>query len=117
MRVRIFDDAAQASRAAARHSRQLTLQPASVLGLPTGRTSMRARGTGACGQLSVAHTSTSTIRRPAAIESTKFPRVHASAPLRRVNVPAGHVNFLDGDAKDLDAECARSIAPSSMRRD
>jgi glucosamine-6-phosphate deaminase len=25
----------------------------------------------------------------------------------RVNIPAGHVNFLDGDAKDLDAECAR----------
>src|SRR5213592_3004863 len=41
MKVRIFDDAARASHAVARLvARQLELQPASVLGLPTGRTSV-----------------------------------------------------------------------------
>lgn len=111
MKVRIFDDAAQASCAVARViARHLKLQPASVLGLPTGRTSapvykelVRLRP-----DFSRAHTFNLD-------EFVGLPAQHRRSfrafmdrhLFCRVNIPTGHVHFLDGAATDLEAECAR----------
>jgi len=111
MKVRIFDHAAQASRAVARViSRQLASQPDSVLGLPTGRTSVlvykelvRLRP-----DFSRAHTFNldEFVGLPA--EHRRSFRAFMDRHLFcHVNITAGHVNFLDGAAKDLGAECAR----------
>lgn len=111
MKVRVFDDAARASRAVARLiARQLELRPASVLGLPTGRTSVavykelvRLRP-----DFSRARTFNldEFVGLPA--ENRRSFRAFMDRHLFcRVNIPARHVHFLDGAAKDLDAECAR----------
>jgi len=111
MKVRIFDDAAHATRAVARIiARQLTLQPASVLGLPTGRTSVpvykelvRLRP-----DFSRAHTfNLDEFVGLAAQNRRSFHAFMDRHLFCRVNIPADHVHFLDGTAKDLDAECAR----------
>lgn len=111
MKVRVFDDSARASRAVARLiARQLELRPASVLGLPTGRTSVavykelvRLRP-----DFSRARTFNldEFVGLPA--ENRRSFRAFMDRHLFcRVNIPARHVHFLDGAAKDLDAECAR----------
>src|SRR3989338_6003078 len=111
MKVRIFDNAAQASRTAARViARQLTRQPASVLGLPTGRTSVavykelvRLRP-----DFSRAHTFNLDEFVGLAPQNRRSFHALMDRPLFcRVNIPAAHVHFLNGAARDLDAECAR----------
>ena len=111
MNVRIFDHAPQASRAVARViARQLTVRPASVLGLPTGRTSVpvyeelvRLRP-----DFSRAHTFNldEFVGLPAQ-DGRSFRAFMDRHLFRRVNIPASHVHFLDGDANDLDMECQR----------
>jgi glucosamine-6-phosphate deaminase len=111
MQVRVFADAARASRAAAHAlARQLTSQPTSVLGLPSGLTTVP-------------------IYEHLARLGVDFARVHVfgvdefvalpPAPahcfrgfierhlLASVNIPRAQVHFLDGAVRDLDAECAR----------
>jgi len=111
MKVRIFDDAAGASRAVAHLiARQLASQPATVLGLPTGRTSVpvyqelvRLRP-----DFSRAHTFN--LDEFVGVTAQNRRSFHAFMDRHlfcRVNIAAGHAHFLDGAAKDLDAECAR----------
>jgi glucosamine-6-phosphate deaminase len=111
MKVRLFDDADRASRAVARViAHQLRFKPASVLGLPTGRTSVpvykelvRLRP-----DFSRAHTFNLDEFVGVAAENRRSFHAFMDRHLFcRVNIPAGHVHFLDGAAKDLDAECAR----------
>ncbi|HEY3042838.1 MAG TPA: glucosamine-6-phosphate deaminase [Vicinamibacterales bacterium] len=111
MKVRLFDDADRASRAVARViAHQLRLKPASVLGLPTGRTSVpvykelvRLRP-----DFSRAHTFNLDEFVGVAAENRRSFHAFMDRHLFcRVNIPAGHVHFLDGAAQDLDAECAR----------
>ena len=111
MNVRIFDDAARASRAVARLiARQLELQPASVLGLPTGRTSVAVYK-----ELVRLGPDFSRARTFNLDEFVGMPAHHRRSfhafmdrhLFCRVNLPAGRGHFLHGDAKDLDAECAR----------
>jgi glucosamine-6-phosphate deaminase len=109
--VRIFDDAARASRAVARLiARQLELQPASVLGLPTGRTSVDVYK-----ELVRLGPDFSRARTFNLDEFVGMPAQHRRSfhafmdrhLFCRVNLPHGRGHFLDGDARDLDAECAR----------
>ena len=111
MNVRIFDDAARTSRAVARLiARQLELQPASVLGLPTGRTSVAVYK-----ELVRLAPDFSRARTFNLDEFVGMPAQHRRSfhafmdrhLFRRVNLPRGRGHFLDGDARDLDAECAR----------
>jgi len=111
MKVRIFDDPGQASTAVARIiARQLARQPASVLGLPTGRTSIavykelvRLRP-----DFSRAHTFNldEFVGLPAR-DARSFHAFMDRHLFCRVNIAPGHAHFLDGAARDLDAECAR----------
>jgi glucosamine-6-phosphate deaminase len=111
MKVRVFDDAAGASRAVARLiSRRLELQPASVLGLPTGRTSVAVyRELVRLGpDFSRAHTFN--LDEFVGLPARHRRSFHAFMDRHlfcRVNIPARHVHFLNGAATDLDAECAR----------
>ena len=111
MNIRIFDDAARASRAVARLvARQLELQPASVLGLPTGRTSVAVYK-----ELVRLGPDFSRARTFNLDEFVGMPAQHRRSfhafmdrhLFCRVNLPVGRGHFLHGDAKDLDAECAR----------
>ena len=111
MKVRIFADAARASRAVARLvARQLEVKPASVLGLPTGRTSVAVYK-----ELVRLGPDFSRARTFNLDEFVGLPgqnrrsfRAFMDRHLFcRVNLPHGRGHFLDGDARDLDAECAR----------
>jgi len=115
MKLTIFERPADAAAAAATLvAVQLRDQPASVLGLPTGRTSLgiydelvRLHEAGAA-DFSRAHTLNldefvglpSTDRR----SYCAFMQTHL---FRRVNIPPAHVHFLDGRAADVEAECLR----------
>jgi glucosamine-6-phosphate deaminase len=111
MKVRVFDDAARACRAVARIiAHQLERKPGSVLGLPTGRTSVAVyeelvRLGPDC---SSAHTFNldEFVGLPAQ-DRRSFRAFMERHLLGRVDIPARHIHFLDGAAKDLDAECAR----------
>ena len=111
MIVRIFNGPAEAARAVARViSRRLAAHPASVLGLPTGRTSapvyealVRQRP-----DFSRAHTFNldEFVGLPPR-DPRSFRTFMHEQLFGRVNIPAGHAHVLDGAATDLDAECAR----------
>jgi glucosamine-6-phosphate deaminase len=111
MTVRVFEGPAQAAHAVARIiAGTLTRRPASVLGLPTGRTAIPVYDA-------------LVRRRPAFSRARTFnldefvgltpgdPRSFRTFMnhhlFSRVNIPSGHVHFLNGAASDLDAECAR----------
>jgi glucosamine-6-phosphate deaminase len=111
MKIRIFSDAVGASRAAARViARQVTLRPASVIGLPTGRTSapvykelVRLRP-----DFSQAHTFNLDEFVGVPPRNRRSFRAFMDRHLFcRVNIPASHVHFLNGAARDVAAECAR----------
>lgn len=111
MNVRIFAHASQASRAVARAiARQLTVRPASVLGLPTGRTSVPVYEelVRLCPDFSRAHTFNldEFVGLPAQ-DRRSFRAFMDRHLFGRVDIPASHVHFLDGAASDLDLECAR----------
>ena len=111
MTVRIFKGPAEAARMVARIvARRLEQHPASVLGLPTGRTAapvydalVRMRP-----DFSRAHTFNLDEFVGLAPGNPRSFRAFMQRHLfSRVNIPAGHVHLLDGAARDLDAECAR----------
>lgn len=113
MKVRVYRTPGEAERAAASVvAGQLQRKPASVLGLPTGRTSLgiydelvRLHAADAV-DFSLSHTFnvdeftglTSTDRR----SFCAFMEKHL---FQRINLPKHHIHFLDGRAADLDAEC------------
>jgi glucosamine-6-phosphate deaminase len=111
MNVRVFNSAVRASQAVARIVvRQLQASPASVLGLPTGRTFVpvyehlvRRRP-----DFSQAHTfNLDEFVGPPPADPRSFRAFMDRQLFMRVNIPHSHVHFLDGAAGDLDAECAR----------
>jgi glucosamine-6-phosphate deaminase len=111
VRLRICESASEAAGTAARViAQRLSASPSSVLGLPTGRT--------------VAPMYDALVRvrpdfsRARTFNLDEFVGVPASNPesfrafmerhlFSRVNVRPQHVHFLNGLARDLDAECAR----------
>ena len=111
MKVQIFRDSTRASQAVARIiAGQLERRPASVLGLPTGRTSVsvykelvRLRP-----DFSRAHTFNldEFVGLPAA-NRRSFRAFMDRHLFCRVDIPGSHVHFLNGAADDLDAECRR----------
>jgi glucosamine-6-phosphate deaminase len=111
MKVRTFDEAAQASRAVARLiARHLTWQPASVLGLPTGRTSVSVYKELVRLRPDFSRAHTFNLDEFVGLPAQNRRSFHAFMDRHlfcRVNLPRGRGHFLDGDARDLDAECAR----------
>jgi glucosamine-6-phosphate deaminase len=111
VKVRIFDDAARASRAVARLiARQLELKPASVLGLPTGRTSVAVYKELVRLGPDFSRARTFNLDEFVGLPGQHRRSFHAFMDRHlfcRVNIPAGRAHFLDGEAKDLDAECER----------
>ena len=111
MKVRIFADAARASRAVARLiARQLESQPASVLGLPTGRTSVAVYKELVRLGPDFSRARTFNLDEFVGVPARHRRSYHAFMDRHlfcRVNIPAPRAHFLDGAARDLDAECAR----------
>ena len=115
MNVRVFRTAEEAAHAAAAAvAAQLARKPASVLGLPTGRTSLavydelaRLHESGDA-DFSRAHTFNldEFVGLPSSDKRTycAFMQKHLFA---RINLPGNHVHFLNGAAHDHGAECAR----------
>lgn len=115
MNVRVFrtaDDAAHAAAAAI--ATQLSRTPASVLGLPTGRTSLevydelvRLHESGSA-DFSKAHTFNldEFVGLPSSDRRSycAFMQTHL---FTRINLPGSHVHFLDGSAGDHERECDR----------
>ena len=115
MRVRVFQTSEEAAHVAARAvAAQLSRKPDSVLGLPTGRTSLavyeelvRLHGQGDA-DFSRAHTFN--IDEFVGLASTD-PRTYCAFMQKhlfdRVNLPQRHVHFLDGYTANPKEECAR----------
>ena len=113
MKVRVYRTAGEAARAAASIvAGQLQRKPASVLGLPTGRTSLgiydelvRLHADGIV-DFSRAHTFNvdefTGLRSKDRRSFCTFMEKHL---FQRINLPKDHIHFLDGHAADLDAEC------------
>jgi len=115
MKLSVFRTAAEAARAAA-HVIALRLRddPYTVLGLPTGRTSIRvydelARLHGAGGaDFSKAHTfNLDEFLGLSVADRGSFRRFMEKHLLTRVNLPRDQVHFLNGRAADLEKECLR----------
>jgi glucosamine-6-phosphate deaminase len=115
MKLTIHSNAAAAAKAAAAIvANQLAIKPASVLGLPTGRTSLniydeivRLHDAGSA-DFSLAHT----FNLDEFIGLTSKDRHSYCAFMekhlfQRVNIPPAHVHFLNGDATDFEDECVR----------
>lgn len=115
MKLQMCDDVNEAgSAAAALVVEQLRHKPSSVLGLPTGQTALPIYDAlvgmhrGGVADFSQVHT----------VNLDEYVGVCSTDPrsfrgfmerhfFRHVNVPADHVHFLDGCAKDAEEECAR----------
>jgi glucosamine-6-phosphate deaminase len=115
MRVRVFHTAPEAARAAASAvAAQLAKQPASVLGLPTGRTVVEVYAElvrlHQIGEIDFSRAHTFNIDEFVGVAADDdrsycaFMRQHLFA---HVNLPDGRVHFLDGAAADHELECAR----------
>ena len=115
MKVRVFRTAREAARAAAGVvAAQLARQPASVLGLPTGRTSLAVYDELArlyqAGDADFAEAHTFNIDEfvgVAAHDKRSYCAFMHKHLFSRVNLPRGHIHFLDGSALDPEAECQR----------
>lgn len=115
MNVRVFRTSEEAAHAAAGTvAAQLQRKPASVLGLPTGRTSLavydelaRLHATGEA-DFSKAHTFNldEFVGLPSSDKRSycAFMQKHL---FTRINLPGSHIHFLDGGARDFEAECGR----------
>jgi glucosamine-6-phosphate deaminase len=114
MKVRVYRTAGEAARAAASIvAGQLQRKPASVLGLPTGRTSLsiydelvrlHAEGTV---DFSRAHTfNVDEFTGLTSKDRRSFCAFMEKHLFQRINLPKDHIHFLDGHAADLDAECS-----------
>ena len=115
MDIRIFDNPDQTAAAVARRvADALARDPALVLGLPTGRTSIgvyeQMRELHARGRVDFA--------RAVAFNLDEFAGIPPSHPgsfrsfmdrhlFAHVNLPSTQIHFLNGVAEDLDAECER----------
>jgi glucosamine-6-phosphate deaminase len=115
MNVRVFrrpEEAAHAAAAAV--AAQLARKPASVLGLPTGRTSLgvydelaRLHRTGAT-DFSQAHTfNIDEFFGVASNDKRSYCAFMQKHLFGLINLPPAHIHFLDGGATNHAAECAR----------
>jgi glucosamine-6-phosphate deaminase len=115
MNLRVFQTAEDAAHAAAAAvAAQLARKPASVLGLPTGRTTLavydelaRLHESGTA-DFSQAHTFNldEFVGLPSSDKRSycAFMQKHL---FTRINLPGRQIHFLNGGARDLDAECDR----------
>jgi glucosamine-6-phosphate deaminase len=115
MNVRVFHTVEEAAHAAAAAvAAQLARKPASVLGLPTGRTTLavydevaRLHQTGSA-DFSQAHTfNLDEFAGLAANDKRSYCAFMQKHLFRRINLPEGHIHFLNGGAPDDTAECER----------
>jgi len=115
MNVRVFRTADEAAHAAASAvTAQLTRKPASVLGLPTGRTSLAVYNELArlhvAGEADFSHAHTFNIDEFVGLASNNA-RSYCAFMQRhlftRINLPGDHVHFLNGGTRDHEAECMR----------
>ena len=115
MNVRVFRTSEEASHAAAAAvAAQLAREPASVLGLPTGRTSLavydelaRLHEAGGA-DFSRAHTfNVDEFVGLSCDDEQSYCAFMQEHLFNRINLPGGHVHFLNGGAVDLAVECAR----------
>ena len=115
MNLRVFRTADEAAHAAAAAvAAQLARKPASVLGLPTGRTSLEVYDElvrlHESGDADFSRAHTFNIDEFVGLPSTDkrsycaFMQKHL---FTRINLPGGHIHFLNGAARDHTAECER----------
>jgi glucosamine-6-phosphate deaminase len=115
MKLRICDSVDQAASAtAAIVVEQLRNKPESVLGLPTGQTAVPIYDALVClhraGRADFSKVHTVNLDEFVGLCSTdrrSFRGFMEQHLFRHINVPADHVHFLDGDARDTKKECAR----------
>jgi glucosamine-6-phosphate deaminase len=115
MNVRVFRTSEEAAHAAASAvAAQLVRAPASVLGLPTGRTSLEVydelAGLHEAGEadFSLAHTfNIDEFVGLAPNDERSYCTFMQQHLFSRINLPGSHVHFLDGSTGDHDRECAR----------
>ncbi len=115
MNLRVFRSSGEAGRAAATAvAAQLARKPASVLGLPTGRTSLAVydalAGLYEAGVADFSNAHTFNIDEFVGVPShdtrsyCAFMQKHL---FTRINLPGSHIHFLNGSARDDEAECKR----------
>ena len=115
MKLHICGTATEAAHAAAfLVAEQLRQKPDSVLGLATGRTSLGIYSAlvrlHAEGQADFSRAHTLNLDEFIGLSSKdrrSFCAFMEKHLFRRVNIPSAHVHFLNGNARDLDAECLR----------
>jgi glucosamine-6-phosphate deaminase len=113
--VQTFDDATALARAlATRVCAAIAATPRLVLGLPTGRTplpfyeQLRIRSTEQCADWSQVRTfNLDEFVGPAPGEPGSYRAYMQRELFDHVNLAPDHIEFLRGDAPDLEAECAR----------
>lgn len=115
MDIRIFETQQQVARALAeRIAAAVRQRPSLVLGLPTGRTPVMTytelRRMHAAGELSFAGVSTFNLDEFVGIDArhpASFRQYMQRHLFDGVDIPEGRIHFLDGMARDLEAECNR----------
>jgi glucosamine-6-phosphate deaminase len=115
MNVRVFRTAVEAARATASAvAHQLQIKPATILGLPTGRTTLPVYDELARlyenGDSDFSDAHTFNIDEFVGLSSSdkrSFCTFMQKHLFSRINLPRRHVHFLNGQARELDAECAR----------
>ena len=115
MDVRVFGTADEASRAVAdRIAVAVRAKPDAVLGLPTGKSPVATyaalRRMFDAGSIDFSGVRTFNLDEFAGIDGThpgSFRRFMDEHLFRHVNLTTDHINFLNGAAVDLDAECLR----------
>jgi len=115
MKLRICDSVNEAAMAtAALVVEQLRSKPASVLGLPTGRTALPIYdalvGLHRAGRADFSRVHTVNLDEFVGLSPTdpgSFRGFMERHLFHHINVPADHVHFLDGDARDTERECDR----------
>jgi glucosamine-6-phosphate deaminase len=107
----VFDSADETSRAVARViARRLHRHPASVLGLPTGRTSVPVYAELVRLRPRFARAHTFNLDEFVGLgprDAGSYRAFMERHLFRHVDIPARHVHVLNGTAPDLDRECAR----------
>ena len=115
MKLRICDSVNEVAMAtAALVVEQLHRKPASVLGLPTGQTALPIYdalvGLHRAGRADFSRVHTVNLDEfvgLSAMDPGSFGAFMQQHLFRHINVPADHVHFLAGDARDTEQECAR----------
>jgi len=115
MNVRVFETADESARALAeRIANAVRAKPDVILGLPTGKSPIKAyaelRRIHDAGAVDFSHVRTFNLDEFAGVDAThpgSFRRFMDEHLFRHVNLPATNIHFLNGAADDLDAECTR----------